>query len=435
MSQSKLKKPSQLFENKSSKKILVNADEDFRRIKDEFNKVEDIREQLNTISNSLTSTLSEVVDKNFKSIDDYSDVLEGFNKRIDAFQKEIIYKIDDIEKSNQVFEGEVYDVLSEYGKSNTVLQDNVSQEISNVKSEVTVFERHQKKIVDAIDTQLEEYIKKNTNLEDIKEEVLSGVQNILSGDVVENINRLERKIEFIRDTYKTIDAEAIVKETLKEGLLNEPPNVAQSIGPVNGVDPLTPTDKNFVTFRQLQDHYKLFLNRIIQQVSVIGGGGENNYSGWEYISDKNLESNPITLVADTWTQVTNDGTSSSTSRDCLPRDQGVTAIYNTTTNRIDFSQLSNKAHVIFRFGIKVNPTVDNTTLKLRLFWTMSTGSTYEVDVPGALLNDGAGIEYENEFTLPFYVGNDITKNGYGIVQVKADGDCTITDSAFLTIVG
>ena len=108
---------------------------------------------------------------------------------------------------------------------------------------------------------------------------------------------------------------------------------------------------------------------------------------------------------------------------------------NTTTDRIDFSQLSNKAHVIFRFGIKVNPTVDNTTLKLRLFWTMSTGSTYEVDVPGALLNDGAGIEYENEFTLPFYVGNDITKNGYGIVQVKADGDCTITDSAFLTIVG
>ena len=170
-------------------------------------------------------------------------------------------------------------------------------------------------------------------------------------------------------------------------------------------------------------------------MSVLGGGGENNDDGWEYVSDKNLESNPIALAADTWTQVTNDGTSGSTNRSNLPIDSGVTAIYNTTDNKIDLSQCQNKAHVIFRFGVKVNPTVDSTTLKLRLLWTTSSGFQYEVDIPGALLNDGAGIEYEEEFTLPFYVGYDSTRLGYGIVQARADGDCTITDSAFLTIVG
>ena len=61
-------------------------------------------------------------------------------------------------------------------------------------------------------------------------------------------------------------------------------------------------DKNFATLDDLQNHYKGFLNRIQQQLSTLGGGGENNTDGFEYVSDKNLESNPIALPADTWTR-------------------------------------------------------------------------------------------------------------------------------------
>lgn len=39
-------------------------------------------------------------------------------------------------------------------------------------------------------------------------------------------------------------------------------------------DPLTPTEKNFVTFEQLRDHYRLFINRVQQQLYSLGGGGE-----------------------------------------------------------------------------------------------------------------------------------------------------------------
>ena len=38
-------------------------------------------------------------------------------------------------------------------------------------------------------------------------------------------------------------------------------------------DPLTPLDQNYVTLKQLQDHYRLFINRIQVQLSSIGGGG------------------------------------------------------------------------------------------------------------------------------------------------------------------
>lgn len=42
------------------------------------------------------------------------------------------------------------------------------------------------------------------------------------------------------------------------------------------VDPLTPLNQKFVTFDDLQKHYKTYIARIQQQLSTLGGGGEVN---------------------------------------------------------------------------------------------------------------------------------------------------------------
>ncbi len=68
------------------------------------------------------------------------------------------------------------------------------------------------------------------------------------------------------------------KKQLNEGLLNEPPNAKNS-------DPLTPLDQNFVTVKQLNDHYQLFINRIQQQMATIGGGGETQFKFLDDIVD------------------------------------------------------------------------------------------------------------------------------------------------------
>lgn len=58
-----------------------------------------------------------------------------------------------------------------------------------------------------------------------------------------------------------------ISNILTEGLLNILP---QEKTP----DPLTPLNQNFATLDDLQNHYRLFLNRIQQQLSTLGGGGE-----------------------------------------------------------------------------------------------------------------------------------------------------------------
>ena len=58
-----------------------------------------------------------------------------------------------------------------------------------------------------------------------------------------------------------------VTNILSEGLLNILP---QEKTP----DSLTPLNQNFATLDDLQNHYRLFLNRIQQQLSTLGGGGE-----------------------------------------------------------------------------------------------------------------------------------------------------------------
>lgn len=87
------------------------------------------------------------------------------------------------------------------------------------------------------------------------------------------INKLKSEASLIgrRDTSTPVIAEE--KNTLIEkslGLLAEPDNIKQQ------EDPLTPLNKKFATLEDLNKHYSLFLSRIQQQLSTLGGGGETN---------------------------------------------------------------------------------------------------------------------------------------------------------------
>ena len=209
-----LKKPGELFGNKKEDpKESSSVDSSFNEIKEEFDKVEDLKKQINNVSSSLSNSLTEVVDKN---LHEYSEQLDKFSNRINKFKEELDYKVNNLKKSN-----------------------------SDLKADIEVVEQRQNKI----------------NITTITEEVLSEVQDVLSGNLEENIKRLEDKIEIIKEAYE--------ENILKEGLLNEPPST-------DNEDPLTPLDKNYATLDDLKQHYNTFLNRIQQQLSTIGGGGAVN---------------------------------------------------------------------------------------------------------------------------------------------------------------
>jgi len=70
-----------------------------------------------------------------------------------------------------------------------------------------------------------------------------------------------------KNIEKQVENKVVNENVIPEGLLNIPPNEKNS-------DPLTPLNQKFATLDDLQNHYKLFLNRIQQELSTIGGGGE-----------------------------------------------------------------------------------------------------------------------------------------------------------------
>ena len=288
--------------------------------------------------------------------------------------------------------------------------------------------------IDSIFSQVKESIVEDKKTAEKVTKQAEAFESWLFSETKQEKEKIEKEVaEVFKEEVEIVEEEpeveieegSLIEKSL--GLLSEPSDEKM------GDDPLTPLDQKFATLDDLQKHYNKFLTRIQQQLSTMGGGGQNNTDGFEYVSDKNLENNPIALPADTWTKVTNDGTSGSTKRNCLP--EGVTRIYDVDTDRIKLDQLPNDGWLIFRFGVKVLPNVDNVTLKARIAYTLPDGFKFYLQAPGALLNDGAGIEYEEQFTLTFYVGDQETKDGYGELEVRADGTGSITDCAFMTIVG
>ena len=216
-----LKKPDELFEKKKDvvKNTPLTFNENVNNIRNQFNKVDELKKELESVSVSLNDSLTQVVDNNVNLISfktEYDDLLNGLNDKIENIKEEFSNEVNEIKKYQ-----------------------------SNLSAEVTIIEQRQKK----------------TKLVDhgLKEEIIIDVKNLLSGNVLNNIKHLEEKVDLINEKHiKSI-------KTLNESY-SEPPNVKNS-------DPLTPLDQKFVNLDDFQNHYRLFLNRIQRQLSTLGGGG------------------------------------------------------------------------------------------------------------------------------------------------------------------
>jgi hypothetical protein len=229
----------------------------------------------------LHKILESKTQKENEKLNEYSSVLENFNDEFVKFQENIQEQIKEYEKINLVlderFKSFGYD-LNEW--KNTTQSDldhykkETSSDVSALKANIIVYENHNKSLKNKLES-VEQYIQNHHNdIEELKEEVYGDIEKLPFGNIQENIQRLEKKIDFIRETYSKIEPEVIVKEVIKEGLA-EPSSSKNE-------DPLTPLDQNFVTLDQLQQHYRLFINRIQQQLSTLGGGGETQL---KYLDD------------------------------------------------------------------------------------------------------------------------------------------------------
>lgn len=289
-----LKKPSDLFNKEKSSaisqysEILPNITETYDCFRDNLDKVNVLSEQIEYLSQQLSEKMTRtdlenammsnlmVLDENFKSI---RSQVKGLNKE-DLRE----FKVN-ISNLTRIVENLVETELPKYKKQITNNEVRISNQFTDFKEEIG--ERIEKfyevlnefnDVVQVIDTvsSIEDYIQEHhQDLVNLREEVFCEIEKLPFGNLQENIERLEKKIDFIKETYSKIEPEIIIREVVQEGILNEPPETKNS-------DPLTPLDQNFVTLDQLQNHYRLFINRIQEQIATIGGGGETQL---KYLDD------------------------------------------------------------------------------------------------------------------------------------------------------
>jgi len=104
------------------------------------------------------------------------------------------------------------------------------------------------------------------------EDLLSSKE--MEPNIEEEIEEIFEVVEELQEELEEPKYPTLMERSL--GLLAEPSNAKVQ------KDPLTPLDQKFATLEDLEKHYKLFLSRIQQQLSTLGGGGETKF---RYLDD------------------------------------------------------------------------------------------------------------------------------------------------------
>lgn len=256
----------------------------------------DLNKYKESISSEVFSSLEKI--KNIKEELDENNFQanKSFEEKIKSLESEVsisLKNIDSIgEKYKRLYEdfkhreisndrklqlySESLELLDERLKNNNT---KINQDLKNLGLEVVESTTNLNQNIDFINQDLskkiksleadvyinESHLKEQTKgYEEIKEEIYSTIKKLKIDFIEEQNKTLTDKIKYLEEIFNKFNEKTVLKEdgSLLTGTENEKTK-----------DPLTPLDKNFVTFNDLSSHYRQFINRIQIQLASIGGGG------------------------------------------------------------------------------------------------------------------------------------------------------------------
>ena len=238
-------------------------------------KVSHFKQDVYSVRDEVENKLREIADVIDTNLEYFNEQVQGSIKKVESNVNLVNQNI----KTTNNLSKTLTEKIAKGNKKISKLESFIDESISEIKSEIVINDERIKKVDTSLSERIEnvdQYLQENCkNLLDLRSEVFDEISNLQIGNLQENIKRLEDKINFIRETYSKIKPEEVAKEIISEATLSEPPNTKNS-------DPLTPLDQNFVTVEKLQEHYRLFLSRVQEQISTLGGGGETQL---KYLDD------------------------------------------------------------------------------------------------------------------------------------------------------
>jgi hypothetical protein len=205
--------------------------------------VEDYKGEITSISKTYDNLYKDFKKREIsenEKLETYSEEIKKYHKRFDFLEEAVTEDLREIQsvlvQSNENYHASL---KTEVGK----FRDNISEQMKDLQMDLVVNEKHIKK--------------QNESIEEVQEELKVVLEKLQMSSIEERSNSLLEKV---------VNLEKVL---LKE----DNPTLPGDPSTNNSDDPLTPLDQNFVTLDQLQSHYRLFINRIQQQIATIGGGG------------------------------------------------------------------------------------------------------------------------------------------------------------------
>ena len=231
-------------------------DEDFRGVRD----------TISTLAARVTAELEKIhEDSDVKQFETKTD-FKTIHERVDTVRKDIFKELR--EQSTVIWN------LQKKLKSNQKEFEITFNE--KVGDRFDAFSEVTKKTVDNLQ---ESFVESTDNLAKYMDKEVKSLQERIKTlpkpkYYEEDIKNIKRELKDLTELKSIVYDIKITQGDIQEGLLNIPPNVDNS-------DPLTPLDQNFATHEDLAKHYRLFINRVQQQIATLGGGGAVRFDDLE----------------------------------------------------------------------------------------------------------------------------------------------------------
>jgi len=154
-----------------------------------------------------------------------------------------------------------------------------------------------------------------------------------------------------------------------------------------------------------------------------GGGGLVDAQGF---IDYNDTTGIVSLVADTWTIIPNNGQGAFTNKAFAP--DGVTELIDVATGAIDPTGLELGDTIIIRNDYTINPNTNNSLLEFR-YGLGGNGGEYTLSTTLGRLDDGSGKDYRLSLKPDLiYMGDENTRTNPITLQVKLSTNGTLVNA-------
>jgi len=249
----------------------VNQVPDFSWIGKTFGVIDDDFEKVNDNLHTLKDTFNQDIENLTENLE-----LKDFEKKVEIKEvKEYLQETKDkIYEELKETALKIYEHRNQFKDDDRKLKKSVLSKLNEAKQNI-------EKKIDESNSKYRDSNKEIRNyFNGLKEEVANLPEvKYYDKDIRKLSDKTETHTVNIADLYKIVEDIKGKQEVLKEGYDKYAfgTDPARPIGPdpkeKQGNDPLTATDQKFATLQDLAANYRLFVNRVEQQLYTIGGGG------------------------------------------------------------------------------------------------------------------------------------------------------------------